>query len=682
MDYTNVSNFFHPHFKKLPVKYLSQSEKVLMGKLTKAQFIHYDPKYKAYIANKNKGFPRLLIHINCDETEAKSKEKNYQHYLNIETLPPPLQAYMQTLNNIKVEDIEDVAPAKPAFEKVLNPDYINKAPPIVYGNNKQTLFAAAKRQVKMAPVPDAEIAKDFLEYCKKKIEQEIGDYLTHFSYDFSQWYNHLTAAKQKLITPIHNYYHHPEKLIEYSSKQIQDMLSECYTAICKAEIQDVDGKPRMVCSIPQKIKYIMGPITWALEEICAKHLNGYCGNKNLTQIANEINEFKNRGFTTVVEGDGSAFDNSQDILLKAVDRYIYSRVEHAVYHVPREDFRRISHSYYKQMKVKYPHEKKLNTYLTYYVLGTVFSGDCDTTLCNTIRMAMYNRYANEKMGLQYNKDFVVFSKGDDFSVLYKPYVPKELIEKVYATYFLPPPTGDYKSLDNREGGLGQICKFLTIDGLNSFKFCSLRSWYKNEDHDVYLTRDPTKLYNLSQYSIKYKGYNTQQRMQYNLDLMISYLTNYSKLNIFTLMAAAHANEFLRLYDASQNQNPKDYNKKMLSQLKINLVIQPGQGEQRDHIENSSLGSYIYYYETQGREKFYKINNSYWETMKRLMMVHEEALTDEEAYYINQQIQSEFDINYLAYLLGINLQQVPHLIMRVLQIKDIAWMIDPKNVTIS
>lgn len=648
--------------KFLPKRHLTPMELSILNKIKLFTDVIQTPNgYSSSL-----GFPRVLIHIHDKQLYETTVKNNYQHYIAIQNLPPPLNNNLHTLNNTKVADIIDKIPNKTAAIKILG-NYADTEKPIVYGNNKNTLFAATKRALKSAPIPDPQVSQEFIEFACKKINEDIGEYLKHFTYSYTQWYNHLPAKKQKLIEPIYLYYNQPETFNQlYTRAEQKKILDEAYTAICKAELQMIDGKPRMVCSIPQKYKYAMGPVTWKLEEICAKHLKGYCGNKNLSEMEEMINTYARQGFTKVVEGDGSAFDNTQDISLKAVDRYIYNQVAHSVYHLPKKEFLKISQSYYKKMQVKYMNnKKKLCNYITYYVLGTVFSGDCDTTLCNTIRMAMYNRFVNEKAGLKYGQDYVVFSKGDDFSVLYKPYIKDEFINQLYYKYFLK----NDKTLlkDNRVFGIGQICKFLDIGGLNSFKFCSLRSWYKNLEGDVVLTRDPSKLYNLSKYSIKYKKYDHRQRMQYHHDLMTSYLINYPGIKIFKYMAAAHAKQFLSLL--KQKEGMKNINK-LIKSIQYKTIKN---GESRIHLEQEyQLFPHAIMYDIQGVENFYKITGDYWETMKRMVNTHNKdfRLTDDELIYINNQINDEFDVEFILKDNDItNEDEVNNIINEVLTLKN-------------
>lgn len=657
----------HPLIKYIKKEYLTPMEFSILKKILKMTDVYQTPN--AFVC-KN-GFPRVLIHIHDPKLLETTKKNNYQHYLNIVNLPPPIQQYAHTLNNTKVQEINDKRPHKIAAKKIvgLMPD---KEKPIVFGNNKETLFAATKRAIKTAPTPSPEVVQDFIQHSIRIIEKELGPYLNNFSYSYSQWYNHLSAKKQKLIEPIYLYYNKPDIFYtKYTEEEQKRILTEAYEAICKSELQEKDGKPRMVCSIPQKYKYAMGPITWRLEELCCKYLQGYCGNKNLSEMEDMINNYHQQGYTKVVEGDGSAFDNTQDISLKEIDRYLYRRILKSVYHIPQQEFLQISQAYYKKMQVKYRDvSKKMHTFITYYVLGTVFSGDCDTTLCNTIRMALYNRYVNDKAGLKYGQDYVVFSKGDDFSILYKPYIKDKQIQQLYYKYFL---TNDKTLLcDNRIYGLGQICKFLDIGALNSFKFCSLRSWYKNMHGDIVLTRDPAKLFFLSKYSIKYKTYNLKQQLQYHLDMMVSYIINYPGINVFYAMAAAHAKQFLKIYKSLKEKI--SFKRKS---PKINLFIDNYNTINPDIKNNiqqnkSLFEKYVEFYDCQENEHFYKIQDSYWETMKRLTMTHNKSftLTQHELDYINEQINNEFDYQYILKDNDItNIIEASKLIKEVLTLKN-------------
>jgi len=553
-----------------------------------------------------------------------------------------------TFDLVKVADIECQCPDKYLYEQVFGSPVDQPKEVMAYNSCMHTIYAAAKRQMKMAPTPEPAVADDFIEYAINIIEKEVGTYLTHFGYSYDQWYQHLTRTKQKDMDMVRTYLYGDRTLL--TPQQISQIKRTNYEGICKVELQETDGKPRMVCAIPMLTKYAMGPITWALEEIFAKHFQGYCGNKNLTEMADYINNLLTLGFTKVVEGDGSAFDNTQDITLKRVDHYIYKRIVDKVFHIDRKLFLELATNIYKIMDVvTYDSKTKTKKQLfSYMILGTVFSGDCDTTLCNTIRMALYNRYVNDKAGLVYGKDYVAFSKGDDFTVLYKPYVDNTFIEKAYYKYFVKA-NPDPEQPDTRVYGLGQVLKMLDFGGPASIKFCSLRAWLK-PNGTIILTRDPKKFYNLSKYSRKIKTLDNYAAGQYLLDQAISLMISYPELNIFKTMAQCYeqkAQEYIaNIPDSLKNKLIYKYNK---HKYQIETDSRLSKPEIVNIDEDNQYNVHIY--NICKREHFYKIQGDYWTTMQKIEKLRTDRLTENEALYVNQQIDAEFSSEELKSVLG-------------------------------
>lgn len=163
-----------------------------------------------------------------------------------------------------------------------------------------------------------------------------------------------------------------------------------------------------------------------------------------------------------------------------------------------------------------------------------------------------------------------------------------------------------------------------------------------------------------------------QKLQYHFDLMLSYLINYKGIDIFKIMAAAHAKQFLELLHEDNNLGKK------LNNIKVDLTIQSqytNSGQVRQHAkeENIEFGGYVMFYETQGRENFYKIKDSYWETMKRMTQITTETLTTSQLNLVNEQINSEFDLYMLRQEVGLNLKDdVDKLIKEVLALKNIYY----------
>jgi hypothetical protein len=498
-----------------------------------------------------------------------------------------------------------------------------------------SIFAAAKRQMKRAPTPDPQVADDFVKFGKEYITKHIGEYLKDFRYSFNQWYNHNSAKKQK---DIDQYLHALRDKSAFTEKQYKDIMTTNYKGICKLEIQPLDGKPRMVCAIPIRTKVCMGPVTWRLEEICADHLPGYCGNKNLAEMTDKINGILAEGFTKIVEGDGSGFDNTQDVSLKELDRWLYRQVLDKVYHVPQSEFQYISQQLYKNMVVEYIEGKKKKTLFEYSILGSVFSGDCDTTLCNTIRMALYNIYVNEKAGLRYGKDYKLFSKGDDFTVFYKPYVSNAVINQAYDKYFI---RSENVTGQPQTYGLGQILKFLSIGGPDTISFCSLRAIYTDvSESKIILVRDYKKFEHIARYARKIKALSGKSRIAYLKQQAISLRAVYKGIKLFEEMANAYdlaANQYAMYLAKGDKDTAEQLCKQSLKLItkivKYYKIEKPTEAD----IEENGIDNILY---NIGKNRvFFKVLDDYWSTVKMLQEKVSYKLTLQEYEYINQQLES-------------------------------------------
>jgi hypothetical protein len=305
------------------------------------------------------------------------------------------------------------------------------------------------------------------------------------------------------------------------------------------------------------------------------------------------------------------------------------------------------------MVVQYIENKKKKNLFEYDILGSVFSGDCDTTLCNTIRMAMYNIYVNERAGLKYGKDFVAISKGDDFTVFYKNYVSNKLIENAYDRFFLRSST---ITGEQQIYGLGQILKFLTIGDPSTISFCSLKALYTDiSEAKIILVRDFTKFNHLSRYSRKIKALHGKQRIAYLQQQAISLRATYPGINIFETMAQAfdHAAQQYALYlskndEVLANKICNDSLKYVDKIIKFAREQIPEDG----YTEENEITEKLY---SIGKMKhFYKIQENYWETMKRLQEKCSYNLTQSELQYINEQIDAIMSLHIFKADMGLKI----------------------------
>lgn len=645
----------YPHCLTIPIKYIPKDgflQKVLKNAEKQYAKLEYNGELEEHIQNFQDQFKTGNI-VDKDELDQMSVLKKinnntaYQGYfprLVLDITDPELQQVIDEkcegdFDKLDLKDIKCTCSQKPAYEEIFDQSISNRVgerDAIMYNSCKRCVLAAAKRQMKAAPTPDNKTANDFYNYAVRKIDEYLGDQLNNFGYSFGQWYNHLSADKQlQMDNVVKELQMHDEgidldgikngdvelhRILDASTKAIQRLSH--YEAICKAELQGPDGKPRMVCKIPMITKFVMGPITWKLEDLCTKLVPCYCGGMNLQQMAEKINHYIDLGFTQVAQGDGSAFDNTQDIKLKNIDRYIYNKIpDHAIHHVHPDLFRMVSNQYYKIMDVLHrnPITKRIEKLLSYAVLGTVFSGDCDTTLMNTLRMGLYNMYTNEKAGLKFGEDFICFSKGDDFTVMYKNYITLEQVESIYKARWLRKPSKNAANVaDYRIFGLGQILKFIDLGPPKIFEFCSLKAFYIDHKDHIYLTRNPEKLTELGRYSRKIKNRDDYGAAIYMLEQAISLEASYSQIKYMMDVAQQYrlkAEWYLKRSKITANISRKrrKYVQRLLYKKKINI----------DHLQDI-------------RDEENLLYSDYWESVKAIYNSNPTVLSPEQARYVNEQ----------------------------------------------
>jgi len=214
---------------------------------------------------------------------------------------------------------------------------------IMYSNCNKTLLAAAFRQASIRAAEDPEMMKVFDEFVDKLFINEIQPILEKIckdGYSYRNWYDHL-ETKQK-------------EEIDQFLKDIKDVhkfdkvTKPVWEIFCKSEKQIIDDpnklpKNRSISAPNTIVKYVMGPIIWALETYFRENFFGYeCDKaKNWDDMQNKIKEYTLKGLVKLIQGDQSAFDNSQTNAKKrGIDFRIYNYLDQHlnIYHTKNLGF--------------------------------------------------------------------------------------------------------------------------------------------------------------------------------------------------------------------------------------------------------------------------------------------------------------------------------------------------------
>lgn len=435
---------------------------------------------------------------------------------------------------------------------------------IVYNSCLRTLFAAFKRQLKLVPLPDRNVILRFKQFVNEYFEKYIEEELSHFQYSFADWFNHCPTNKQQdllkvmTVEMIDELLNESETTIPSSvllklretartNAEVEQDLNELliYGLFCKREKQEDGGKNRAIANINTLTKLIMGPICWGLEKLFTRIAPGYCGNKNWDQLEDWLDESYRDGFQSVLQGDGSGFDLSQHSENKEFDRLVYQYLvdKEKVKHVPVSWFKYAALSPFKILKAKLFTNQGVVNLGTANIYGTVFSGSSDTTLMNTMRMALYNMFTlqeNSVKKLEYGRDYILKAKGDDFMVLVKD--EKLPYEDIYGEFWSSKAQAEDPAFCRTGYGLGQILKFLVIGGFDTIDFCSttvIPYKYKNDNQPRFkITRKPDRMIMLGHWSRAALTMKASELKQYLLDQAMAIDTSMPGMPFFKQYAAA------------------------------------------------------------------------------------------------------------------------------------------------
>lgn len=506
----------------------------------------------------------------------------------------------------------------------------NQPEVICYNSCDRTLFAAFKRQMMRVYEPDPKIAEDFKQYTQQYFDKYVKPVLASFDYSYTQWFNRLPRSKQ---IPM-----------EIEHEKIQACIYPDdveYGLFCKREKQEAGGKNRAIANIEPPIKYIMGPVCWALEDVADKFFPGYCGKKSWDDLEHLFEQYYAEGFKYVLQGDGSAFDTCQHYELKVIDRLIYSYLADngKIHHVEPAQFKRLATAKLRELNAQSFRQGVRARLGSATIRGTVFSGASDTTLMNTLRMALYNMYTLERQGLVYNKDFKMLAKGDDFIVFVRsPQLGAIGYEEMYLQTWRPKPKKhlDANFRDNK-GTLGMILKFLNVGDYDTIDFCSV-TCIPYADHTKFkLARKPNRMVPLAHFSRQALKFTAGELKQYLLDQALALEISHHNMPFYRDYALAYRAQAGRI-DAVPTRR----------QTGKNRVQLPDDGHR--HVEVSAT-------ETFAEQEFYDYGHEYVYGYSSRISSHDDITdTEVEEHLLKHFGITQNDIEYhREFLLGLNQQ---------------------------
>lgn len=196
---------------------------------------------------------------------------------------------------------------------------------------------------------------------------------------------------------------------------------------------------------------------------------------------------------------------------------------------------------------------------------------------------------------------------------------------------------------------------------DSISFCSLKAFYRDQnENEIILTRDINKFLNITRYSRKIKTLTGIKRKAYLIQQARALLASYKKIKIFEVLAEAF------MFAAAMVDSKDDFNHAINLATTLQGIIKNKiiKGDYRYEDENT-----IMLYGIKSRKQNHKIEGAYWDTMKYIQELCDYNLTQEEADYINKQIENQIAIEIFKSSMGLNSEQYNQCKTRLLNNKQ-------------
>ena len=352
--------------------------------------------------------------------------------------------------------------------------------PILYAPCFKNNVSAIFRLIALKPKPTQMMLNHFEVYCQS-LQNEFTIILGDFTVDRNQWFNHLERKKQD---EVFQFVTTDDQLIDHG-----EFLKNAhvYENFVKSEKQFLDNgempKTRCICAPSAYVKYIMGPVVLEMERLFKEKMFGYKVPQNWQLMEIELNKYHDEGFQYTTQLDGSGFDLTQHPELKRiVDHKIYNLIPEDGLHTSIENFYNIYSVIEREVKVMIRTGGKNVSVGRIVVKGQTFSGSPDTTLMNTVRMAIYNRYVHYLAGIEEETDYKLWVKGDDVVVFYKDPKNQDKALQYYKNVFADKSQVDYTTVRN-VGAHKHICVKCTKEYVHDHPF-------KNAEHEQYPNQCP------------------------------------------------------------------------------------------------------------------------------------------------------------------------------------------------
>lgn len=310
------------------------------------------------------------------------------------------------------------------------------------------------------------------------LEVSVQDWLSKYPENYRNRMLSLLKSVDLFETQHYGYEAFPKVELQFTDVEV-DLKDTEYNTV----------KERQICGPPEEKKLAVNAFINALEKFASKHVRGYCGDKNWTQICSFLEEeeslFSKPKWAAM---DGSCFDITvKRWITRLMDDLILATLD-----TSNITLDPILHKEKIRSVLKDSELLKISVgrgAVTYQAEGRA-SGDGWTTFSNSMIMLALQKYCMYKGGIE---KYLAVAKGDDALCCVEEEMIMDYVgavDKVFA-----------KKNESTVHGLGFIAKYVKIGSLTELDFIS-NHFFRDSKGGYRMTRIPARIIQTLPWSTK------------------------------------------------------------------------------------------------------------------------------------------------------------------------------------
>jgi hypothetical protein len=378
------------------------------------------------------------------------------------------------------------------------------------------------RQIKTVIRYDDKVAREFIRFAHREIDKMIYEFVANHK-DFK----HMTLEEY--------YKKLGNKRREYQQGYARYLLDGAVRLIFKGhskidekiiiDFNEVKGKSRSICAQTPIGKILLG-IPCELAQQVLHEYDWYGSGVSLGDKSKKFSKWVQQiPNCACICADGSAFDSTQhQLFIEQIDGYFLNKIlnfnPYLSQYFDLSDIRKVIRISKHKIYMRYN--------INFTIAGTQLSGKMNTSLCNSLRSALYVKFILYKG--RFRMDDIKFEVTGDDQIIFLNYCLVNKYIKLARIYVYA--DDDLKGAH----GLGQIAKiFLIFKNITGAEYLSNYILYDDESKEIALIRKPERFFQSIPFTFRNScSGNKYLKLKYSLAYQIaeSAYMNFQNIDLY------------------------------------------------------------------------------------------------------------------------------------------------------